>query len=198
MQRRSELTRSQIMDAAISLFSEGGYEATSVAEICAVANASKGAFYHHFPAKQDLFLQILNDWLDGVDERLFTRRQGDETVPDALLRMAKAIGFVFQTASGQLPMFLEFMVQASRDEAVWAAAVAPYRRYQDQFALLIREGQAEGSVRPDVDAQVTAQSIISLAIGVLLQSVMDPESADWEKVINYGIAAVVADIKRSA
>ena len=185
------------MQAAVSLFSEGGYEATSVAEICAAAEASKGAFYHHFPSKQDLFLNILNEWLDGIDERLFIRRETNETVPHALLRMAKAIGFVFQAASGQLPMFMEFMVQASRDAVIWQAAISPYRRYQDQFAALIAAGQAEGSVRADVDPAVTAQSIISLALGVLLQSVMVAEAADWEAVITYGIEAVVANIQRS-
>ena len=197
MQQRSKHTRGRMLDAAVALFSEHGYEATSVAEICAAAGASKGAFYHHFPSKQELFLRILNQWLAGVDDRLFTRRKDGETVPAVLTRMAKTLGFVFQAASGQLPMFMEFMVQASRDETVWSAAVAPYRRYQQQFAELISQGQAEGSIRQEVDPETTAQILISLAIGVLLQSVMDPGSADWEEIIKNGVATVVADIKRS-
>jgi AcrR family transcriptional regulator len=197
MQQRSKHTRGRILDAAVALFSEHGYEATSVAEICEVAGASKGAFYHHFPSKQELFLRILNQWLAGVDDRLFTRRKDGETVPAVLTRMAKTLGFVFQAASGQLPMFMEFMVQASRDETVWSAAVAPYRRYQQQFAELISQGQAEGSIRQEADPETTAQILISLAIGVLLQSVMDPGSADWEEIIKNGVATVVADIKRS-
>ena len=106
------------MDAAVALFCAHGYDATSVAEICSAADASKGAFYHHFPSKQDLFLEILDQWMAGVDDRLFTRRNSGETVPALFERMAKALGFVFQSASGQLPMFMEFMVQASRDDVI--------------------------------------------------------------------------------
>jgi len=62
---------------------------------------------------------------------------------------------------------------------------------------LISQGQAEGSIRQEVDPETTAQILISLAIGVLLQSVMDPGSADWEEIIKNGVATVVADIKRS-
>jgi AcrR family transcriptional regulator len=197
MQKRSERTRKQIMDSAVALFCEHGYDATSVAEICSAAGASKGAFYHHFPSKQELFLGILNQWLEGVDARLFTQRKAGETVLELFTRMAKALGFVFQAASGQLPMFMEFMVQASRDESVWAATIAPYRRYQQQFAALVAEGQVEGNIRKDINPETTAQTFISLGVGVLLQSVVDPNSANWEKVIKQGVASIIAHIQRS-
>ena len=169
------------------LFCEHGYDATSVAKICSTATASKGAFYHHFPSKQDLFLGILNQWLEGVDDRLFTQRKAGETVPELFTRMAKTLAFVF----------MEFMVQASRDESIWAATIAPYRRYQQQFTALIAEGQKEGNIREDVDPETTAQTIISLGVGVLLQSVVDPDSANWEKVIKQGVASINSHIQRS-
>ena len=197
MHKRSERTHKKIMDSAVALFCEHGYDATSVAEICSAAGASKGAFYHHFPSKQDLFLGILNQWLEGVDGRLFTKQKAGETVLDLFTRMAKTLGFVFQSASGQLPMFMEFMVQASRDESVWSATIAPYRRYQKQFAALITEGQVEGTIRTDINPEITAQSLISMGIGVLLQSVVDPGSANWEEVIKQGVASIIAHIQRS-
>ena len=100
------------------------------------------------------------------------------------------------SASGQLPMFMEFMVQASRDESIWAATIAPYRRYQKQFAALIAEGQAEGSIREDLDPDTTAQLFISLGVGVLLQSVVAPDLADWEMVITRGIESILENIRR--
>ena len=70
MQPRSEKTRAAIMIASAALFSQAGYDATSVAQICEQAGVSKGAFYHHFPSKQDLFLSILDEWLHDLDARL--------------------------------------------------------------------------------------------------------------------------------
>jgi AcrR family transcriptional regulator len=195
MQERSESTRKGIMSAAAVLFSQSGFEAASVNEICRMADVSKGAFYHHFPSKQQLFLEILDEWLEGIDSQLFTRSESGD-VPQSLMQMAKMLGFVFEAASGQLPMFLEFMVRASRDRAVWDATIAPYRRYQDQFARLIEKGKTEGSIRTEVDAQSASWVLISLAVGILLQGVIDPAMADWNEVTRSGVQMILDSIQR--
>ena len=196
MQQRSEETINQIMAAAIQLFSHSGYDSASVADICAKAGVSKGAFYHHFPSKQELFLAIVDQWLQGIDTRLFSSTGKNESVPQSITRMAKTLGFVFQAASGQLPMFMEFMVQASRDQAVWGATIAPYRRYQQQFASLLEQGKKEGSIKPDVDVQTVSWSLLSLAIGILFQGVVDPKAADWERVTKTGVQLILDSIKK--
>jgi len=184
------------MAASAALFSRAGYEAASVAQICEQAGVSKGAFYHHFPSKQDVFLAILNEWLYDLDARLENARIKDETVPQSLLRMAETIGGVFKVAGGQLPMFMEFMVQASRDQAVWNAAVAPYRRYQQKFADILAEGQQEGSIRLDVNVHTAARVLISFAVGILLQGVVDPEAADWQAVATSGVQTFLKSIRQ--
>lgn len=196
MQTRSEETINQIMAAATNLFSLSGYDAASVADICASAKVSKGAFYHHFPSKQALFLAIVDQWLKGIDAQLFSTRIKGETVPRSIALMAKTLGFVFKEASGQLPMFMEFMVQASRDKLVWAATIAPYRRFQQQFAKLLEQGKKEGGIKPEVDVDAVSWSILSLAIGILLQGVVDPEAADWDKVTTTGVQMILDSIQK--
>jgi len=197
MQQRSEETITQIIAAATELFCRSGYDATGVAEICSTAGVSKGAFYHHFPSKQALFLTILDRWLYGIDQNLSAFRRENKPVPQTLNRMVGTIGTVFQVARGQLPMFMEFMVQASRDEEVWQAAISPYRRYQQQFAALISEGVREGSFREDLDANTSAWVLMALAVGILLQGVVDPSVADWEAVARQGIELFISSMKRS-
>ena len=70
MQQRSEETRAHILQAALSLFSKNGYDATSVAEICRAAGVSKGAFYHHFASKQTVFQSLLEGWLAGLNTQM--------------------------------------------------------------------------------------------------------------------------------
>ena len=57
-----------------------------------------------------------------------------------------------QSIVRQLPMFLEFWLQASRDKKIWEASIAPYRRYHKYFTSLIKKGVKEGSF-VDVDAE---------------------------------------------
>jgi hypothetical protein len=103
---------------------------------------------------------------------------------------------VFQSAGNHLQMFLEFWIQASRDATIWEATIAPYHRYQTLFASLIEEGITEGSLEP-VDTQITAQVIVSFAVGLLLQGLLDPQGADWEKVAKQGIQYLMDGITKS-
>jgi AcrR family transcriptional regulator len=179
MQQRSEETRTKIIESAIKLFSARGFNAASVDDICKEAGISKGAFYHHFESKQALFLALLDGWLEIIDNAIEASK--DKPVPEIFIQVTKAFPYIFATANEGLPMFLEFWLAASRDEKLWQASVAPYRRYQKHFASLIKQGVQEGSF-VEVDPELTARMIISTAMGLLLQSLMDPKGAKWEKV----------------
>jgi AcrR family transcriptional regulator len=179
MQQRSEETRSKIITSAIKLFSNRGFNAASVDVICKDAGISKGAFYHHFESKQALFLALLDVWLQTIDSAIEASK--DKTVPETFTQMTEAFPYIFQTAGEGLPMFLEFWLQASRDEKIWQASITPYRRYHKHFTSLIKKGVDEGSF-VDVDPELTSRMIMSTAMGLLLQSLLDPKGAKWEKV----------------
>lgn len=194
-QPRAEETRSRIVQAAQESFARYGYDATGVAEICRLANVSKGAFYHHFPSKQAVFLELLDHWLAELDTQLEAVRAAAETVPEALTQMASMTGLVFRAADGQLPIFLEFWTKAAHDPAIWRAMIAHYRRYRVFFANMIEAGIAEGTLRP-VDPETTAQVIVSLAVGLVLQGLLDPHGADWGQVAQAGIQMMLENMQR--
>jgi AcrR family transcriptional regulator len=179
MQQRSEETRARIIESAIKLFSNRGYNAASVDDICAEASISKGAFYHHFESKQALFLALLDGWLQTIDNAIEASK--DKTAPETFMQMTEAFPYLFETAGEGLPMFLEFWLQASRDKKVWEAGIAPYRRYHKYFTSIIKKGVEEGSFI-EVNPELTSRMIISTAMGLLLQSLLDPKGAKWEKV----------------
>ncbi|MBN1439906.1 MAG: TetR/AcrR family transcriptional regulator [Anaerolineales bacterium] len=181
MQTRSIETREKIIFAAQELFSKSGYESASVAEICSAAGISKGAFYHHFESKQSVFMELLADWLKELDAGLEALRGNSPYTPEAVVRMADILPEVITKAEGRLPIFLEFWAHAARDPELWKAATAPYAKYRDYFKGIIAEmNPALPTESPE--GETAAMAVISLAVGVLLQGVVDPQAADWGKV----------------
>jgi AcrR family transcriptional regulator len=191
MQARSEETRKRILEESARLFSTKGYEATGVAELCLASEVSKGAFYHHFPSKQSVFLALLKDWLQVLDTELLHTVDDATDVPSALLAMASEMKQVFTAADGRVQLFLEFWQQAVRDPEVWQEFIAPYRRYHEFFAGIIKRGVDEGSLRP-VDPRAAAQALVSLAVGIVIQGVLDPGAAEWDVVTRDAVGLLIS------
>jgi AcrR family transcriptional regulator len=195
MQRRSVETKGKIMKAAQDLFSRSGFESASVSEICRLAGVSKGAFYHHFPSKQSVFMGLLEEWLMGVDKALENFRTIQPEVPQSLIQMADILPEIIKTAEGRLPIFLEFWVHAARDPSLWKAAVAPYQKYKNFFIQMMGEGIAAGSISA-ADKETAAMAVMSLAIGLLLQGVVDPAGSDWTVIGRESIRVLTEGLTR--
>lgn len=65
-ERYAALTRQAVLDAARRLFVEQGFAATSVADIAREAEASKGAVYHHFTDKHEIFADVFRSTQTAV------------------------------------------------------------------------------------------------------------------------------------
>lgn len=72
MEKMSTEKRSEILDAAIKLFSEKGFERTTVDEIAAKANVGKGTIYLYFQNKEHIFLAIVEEGISYLNQ-LFHR-----------------------------------------------------------------------------------------------------------------------------
>lgn len=195
MQDRRIETRERFLNAALRCFSEQGYAATSVDDICQAAGKSKGAFFYNFPTKQAVFLALLDQWLETIDSMMAASRSSAQTIPEALRQMSQAMTSVFDQAGGQLPMFLEFWTHASHDPQVWQSLILPFQRYQEYFRQIIEEGIAEGSLR-SVNPDVASRALVSLALGLLLQGTLDPDGAQWGEVTSQAIQIYLSGVEK--
>lgn len=66
----AEPTRQRLIHAALRLFAEKGYGATSIADILATTGINSGSLYHAFPGKQDLLVAVLDTYREGIGPML--------------------------------------------------------------------------------------------------------------------------------
>jgi len=189
-------THQTLLETSLDLFSQKGYDATSVAEICHKARVSKGAFYHHFPSKQDLFLALMSDWLEQVEGMLKVVSSSVEDVPAALDSMAATTGSIFDELEGGFPILLEFWRQACREPVIWKQVVEPYHHYLDFFINMIQMGIDQGSMNASLDPELGARILMAVAMGLLIQASFDPDGANWQEVTQSGINIFLRGIRR--
>lgn len=196
VQQRSEETRNRILAAAVDLFALKGYDGTGVADICSAANVSKGAFYHHFQAKQAVFQALLGDWLDQLEDQLQHNLAASNDVPSGLLAMAGQSGRIFEGAQSHGLIYVEFLMQASRQPKIWQTVVEPYLRFVDTFSTIFSNGVKEGSLDPSISPRTSARLVIALSLGMLMQALFDPSGEAWDAVTQDGIRILINGLTR--
>ncbi len=128
----------------------------------------------------------MEEWLGGLEKELTALAERASSVPEALREMVSRMQGVMQVADGRLSFFLEFWTQARRDPEVWERTIRPFRQYQSLFARLIQKGIDEGSFRA-VDANTVSHALVSMAVGLLLQGIVDPAGERWGEVTTRAV-----------
>jgi TetR/AcrR family transcriptional regulator of autoinduction and epiphytic fitness len=154
-QRLTDRKRQAIIQAAINEFRDNGFEITSMDKIAATAGVSKRTVYNHFPSKEELFAEILNQlWIRVTAEQDTAYR------PDLPLRDQLRVLLVAKLQMLGDDNFLDLARVAI------AATIHSPERAQDMVARMgereegltvwIRAAQADGrlkAIAPDFAAQ---------------------------------------------
>jgi AcrR family transcriptional regulator len=89
-ERKKQRTREQIINAAMGLFAERGYQATTIADIAEAADVAPRTFFSYFPSKEAVVFHNVDRDLDGLEDALQQRLPG-ESAFDALRRWIDAM-----------------------------------------------------------------------------------------------------------
>jgi AcrR family transcriptional regulator len=189
-QRRTQETRQLILDAAFAVFGRLGYGEASVDRILAEAGLSKGAFYHHFPSKEELFRSLMQDRVRRCTGRLTEAMSGATSVHDAFQRLAAAGIRSFTTEPDWMPVSMEFWAQATRQRFAREVMAESVRHCRELVADMLRLGKSRGTVRNDLDAERIAIILIGMFEGIAFQWAIDPEAVDLESLVEPMAAAI--------
>jgi len=192
---KGEETKKKIIEVGENLFSEIGYDATSVQDICDKAEISKGAFFHHFPTKEFLFLEILNEYLFKLDNQMNEIEKKSKNTLKAMEKMVDILEEIFVTSKGKFTIFLEFLRKSSKDSEIMEKLSNQFQKYQKYVFFMIEKGKKEGSIKEDIDSEFISQLIISLAVGMILKKSLFL-SDEKENFSKKGIEFILESIKK--
>ena len=176
--RRGPLTRKQILDAALRLFSEKGFARTSVRDIAQAAGITDAAIYYHFQSKRDL-LEAL------IEERGFTsalegleRAEIDHVSfgPEQAISNIATSALDLMYANRDLMKVL--LVQAMAEDPV---AMEEYRtlvrRWTKAEARILKHYMQRGMMASE-DPDELSQQLVVTVIGAFADFLMSPQESE--------------------
>jgi TetR/AcrR family transcriptional repressor of nem operon len=147
--QQKQSARGKILDAALTVIRAKGYTATTVDDLCAVSDVTKGAFFHHFKSKDDLAVAAADHWSEMTDGLFAAAPYHNHR--DPLDRVLGYIDFRKSILTGTVPEFtclVGTMVQETYDS---------HPAIRDACARSIR-GHAE-KIEADISAAIKAHGV---------------------------------------
>lgn len=164
--------KAQILEVATRLMAVRGYHRTSLDDVLRESGAGKGNFYHHFRSKEDLGYAILDRLLERFETRTLTPIFGDdsrdpwsqiETFLDEILATQRA-----RNCMGGCPMGNLATELADAHEGFRQRLADGFERWRQCLASALGRARAQGTLAPDVDAEVVARFLVAGIEGAIL------------------------------
>jgi TetR/AcrR family acrAB operon transcriptional repressor len=176
----AEITRNQLLDAAEQVFNEKGVANTSLANIAAAANLTRGAIYWHFKSKADLFHAMMERVKLPMDEMI--GQLSNEQLADPLTFIRKASSSVLKRVVSDDQTRRVFDIVHHKCELVDEMAVARERRLESRAGCMqqieesIISAIAHGSLPKTLNAHSAAIGLHALIDGLISNWVLHPDS----------------------
>lgn len=180
----AEVTRNNLLQAGLKVFSQKGYSATRVEDIARQADVSTGAIYHHFGGKSDLYIALV-ELNSAKANQLAEQIVLEGGSPAVLLRRLLVRMFEYAEEDEQYRAVVELSIKINGFEPELAdinAQILESRRdLAGFFSELIREGIRAGEFRESVSPQEAGVALVGFMNGVGLIWIQDPDHLSIKK-----------------
>lgn len=176
MARHSD-AKQRILDSAKELIYESSYANIGVQQICNQAEVKKGSFYHFFPSKQALTLEVLEHFWQGIQQTAQQTLLLTDRLPlqrlDLFLRRIGEWHLQHYQQRGHFagcPMGNLASELSTLDDDMRQAIEAYLAKLQAMFAKVLHEAIAQGELAPEIDADYSAEAMVVYLEGLSLMS----------------------------
>ena len=147
-----------VLTAAVRLFNERGYDATSMFDIAESLGITKSTVYHHISGKEQLLQMAMDRALDGLFEAAAEVSDLDLPALDRLERLIRRSVLVL----AERFEFVTVLLRVRGNTAVEQHALVRRRELDAFVTELVKQAQTEGAVRVDVDPATAARLLLGM------------------------------------
>ena len=178
------------MEAAMKVFTKKGYSNARVDDIVEESGLSKGAIYHHYEGKKDIFLALIEHWETQTFPDFYSKNGKDRSARDTIRDFAREILKVFKKRSYVFHAEVEFWSLSNQDNEVRKRSQELYEKIINLFELVIKKGIRENEFAK-VDARLTAIYILSVFQGINWFCIFNDKKLKAENYISDSIEMII-------
>jgi AcrR family transcriptional regulator len=198
-ERRRQLTRDALVDAAAEVFARRGFEGATLEEIAETAGYTRGAIYKHFDGKEELFFAVLDKRIEAQFKPFSdVLERGREAAADPA-QLSEAWHQVLSRESQWVVLDLEFRLYALRNPEVRERWVAHEQELRRVIVKFMEDHLEAAGLRLRIPAETLAAIVVPTSQGLVEWSQLDPDSGDmFAAFLDLIMTAVIEQPKAPA
>jgi TetR/AcrR family transcriptional regulator len=202
-ERERQERRESIVNSAKELFYDKGFQMTTMEDIAAAAELSKGTLYLYFRSKDELYVTVIIEGFQIIDGLLAEIQARDmDLIAKGKAMLMAFIGFCMENRE-YFRITQYFLSEGARrnlpEELVTGVSVAT-SKLLEYVAALVREGKKAGLLRKDVDPLVFSVVAWRTATGLLDLAVIDDQTGaaagDYQKLFEDAFDLLISGALR--
>ena len=173
--RNAAETRGRLLETATRLIWQSNYSSVGVNEICKQAGVTKGAFYHHFDSKADLFVEASRYYWDEIKIRLdtifspsFTPLEQLENLIQFVVEKQEDEGLEDGMEVSGCPFFTAGAQAGAQEPKIRMAVEEMTDRVHQYNVALMRGLKADGVLDGDADVDQLARFVLHYVQGLMI------------------------------
>ncbi|MCB0164063.1 MAG: TetR/AcrR family transcriptional regulator [Anaerolineae bacterium] len=192
MARPREFDENDVLDKAMHLFWQKGYEATSIQELLTAMGISRGSLYDAFGDKHALFLAVLERYRQRSHIRFLQTLSQPGSVKAAITEL---FNYVVAEAMADTKRRGCLLTNSTVELSPHDAAVADVINWncqwvQDSLYEALRRGQAQGEISPEADIQALAQFLFNSLQGLRVVSKTNTDRQALENIVKITVSVL--------
>jgi len=166
--------RQQILQAALTVFSERGFHGANVSDVAAAAGVSQGTIYWYFDSKEELLTAAILSFFDQFEQDTLAGLEGNETAADKLRALGRSMTKLAREMEGLFTLFMEYWASSKRREEAGQFWSGMLTEFKDVIVAIIQEGIERGEFRP-VQAEPLVWAIMAAYDGLAAYTMLVPD-----------------------
>ena len=196
MEMQNKIDRKkQILEAALKIFIKKGYAKTTMDDIVGLSGLSKGALYHYYKSKKDLFLDLIDHWEVYTFKNFYQKSSKYNSASNTIRLFGQNVLKTLKDKKIAYLAEVEFLSLSNHDLDIKHRSQLLYDKLLNLFEKVVAKGIKQGEFK-ELDIRTTAMFIIAVFQGINWFAIFEESSTSAESYIENSIDLIINSISK--